>query len=177
MDSNPILENRSLAQPSTCSDQRGETKQPGVPPAIRRLIAELGLRYPPSGTVSAEQHAGQLALLARDLADMDPRDLEMAIEHHVRSSPYMPKASDLRLLAVNLAAQARKGKATEIIARGNEGLRKEKRPDLEWFTDGNGHYGIRPIERRRGYEPPCTPAEAAAIMAEFGLKNNPAERA
>ena len=61
----------------------------------RRLIAELGLRYRPTAQADLEAHAAMLALLARDLGDVDPDHLEKAIAEHVRCSRFMPKAAEL----------------------------------------------------------------------------------
>jgi hypothetical protein len=77
---------------STCGSRHSETSPP---PKIRALVAELGLRYRPASQADLAAHAAQLALLARDLADIDPDALSEAIREHVLFSPFMPKAADL----------------------------------------------------------------------------------
>lgn len=41
------------------------------------------------------EHAALLALLACDVSEIDPRDLDQAIREHVKHSPFMPKACEL----------------------------------------------------------------------------------
>lgn len=69
-----------------------------------RLIGELGLRYRPSAAADLEAHAASIALLARDVADIPANYLAMAIEMWVKSSRFMPKASDLAEMAKGAAA-------------------------------------------------------------------------
>jgi hypothetical protein len=76
----------------TCGSMSNES----VPPLeIRELVAEVGLRYRPHSQADLAAHAAQLALLARDLANVDPQALGDAIREHVLFSPFMPKAADL----------------------------------------------------------------------------------
>jgi hypothetical protein len=112
-----------------------------------RLIGELGLRYRPAAQADLEAHAAAIALLARDLADIPAKYLEIAIRRHVLQSPFMPKAAELAALA------------QEAI--------KEDRP-LGPYT------GPRPWEPEPFDESTrCTPEAADAIMKEFGLRRNP----
>lgn len=85
--------------PTRASTSCGRESPRNVPPAIKRLIGELGLRYRPSGQADLEAHAASLALLARDLADVPPHFLERAIRDWVPRSHFMPKASELVELA------------------------------------------------------------------------------
>ena len=96
-----------------------------------------------------EAHAGQLAFLAVDLADIDPRDLDVAIRQHVRQSVFMPKACELIELADNARAER------EFLERPIvPAVEYAKRPEPEPLV-------------------PCTAEQAAEIMREFGLKSNP----
>jgi hypothetical protein len=91
---------RDPTQLSTCSTKPNENFRRSKPSAkIRDLIARLGLRYRPTNQADLEAHAGMLALLAEDLADVPTDLLERAVQHHVATSPYMPKAADLIRLA------------------------------------------------------------------------------
>lgn len=133
-------------RPSTCFDK----PKPSSPPAaIKTLIAQLGLRYRPSAQADLEAHAGLLALLARDVADLDPRDLDEAIQKHVRRSPFMPKACELIELA--------------DTARANREYRSALRPFAL----------IAQHEEEKEELVPCTPEQAEEILREFGLKANP----
>lgn len=114
-------------------------------------------------------------MLAGDVADIDPDLLGRAISHHVRSSPYMPKASDLRAIADNMTRQA--SVAGNAIARGNANLREIGRGDeLEWQRDSQGHYRLREIRKpgppahlnvmdRRGQ--PMSHAETKTLNAQL----------
>jgi len=116
--------------------------KPNVPPAIKRLVGELGLRYRPAAQADLEAHAASLALLASDLHDVPPHLLEKAIAQHVLSSPYLPKASDLITIArsfVNREAGAH-GPVNETMAqRGNRLMPDEiAKRGLRWFDDDSG---------------------------------------
>lgn len=58
-------------------------------------MADLGLRYRPTSQTDIEAHATRLALLGQDLYDLPAPMLERAIRDWVKTSPHMPKASDL----------------------------------------------------------------------------------
>lgn len=100
MDDNPTTAYEELGptRRSTFSGQPGRG-QTTVPKAIHRMVGELGLRYRPSAQADLEAHAASIALLALDLADVPPHLLEQAIAKHVRTSHFMPKASELIALA------------------------------------------------------------------------------
>lgn len=144
--------------PSTCGDKPRPTsppKPPPVPAAIRNLIAELGLRYRPSSQADLEAHAGQLALLARDLADLPPKALAAAIDVWVKDSPFLPRASDLVTLAKRAIEADRprssdhrpgerepQGERAQWRRRRDEGNRMVIRDGLErrmhWITPSSG---------------------------------------
>lgn len=93
-----------------------------------------------------------------DVADIPPDLLERAIASHVRSSPYMPKASDLVALAANFAKQAQHS-GMDPVAYGNSHLAQIGRTDAEWYRDSAGQPRIRhskqhtvrkPVQDRRG---------------------------
>lgn len=66
-----------------------------MPPKIKTMILELGLRYRPSGQADIQAHMDRLELLMQDVADIPPDRLQTAINTWVTKSPYLPKASDL----------------------------------------------------------------------------------
>jgi hypothetical protein len=112
-----------------------------IPPAVKRLVAELGLRYRPSAQADLEAHAATLALLASDLADIPPHHLERAIAKHVLSSPYLPKASDLISIAQSFVNQTpgAHGPVGETMAqRGNRMMPPEMQGRMTWHDDGSG---------------------------------------
>lgn len=115
------------------------------------MIGQLGLRYRPSAQADLEAHAALLALLATDVADIDPRDLDVAIRLHAKQSPFMPKACEL----IELADTARAER--EFAARPKLPAIEYKPPEAEPFI-------------------PCTAEQAAEIMREFGLKANPLDQ-
>lgn len=131
---------------TSCEPARQQSRQK-PPGEVLRLIGELGLRYRPSAQADLEAHAAAIALLARDLADVPVKYLDIAIRRHVLQSPYMPKAA-------------------ELVALAQTAL-EEDRP-LRPFT------GARPWEPAPFDESTrCTPEQATAIIKEFGLRRNP----
>jgi hypothetical protein len=127
----------------TCSAAPSPNKPPSE---VRRLIGELGLRYRPSAQADLEAHAGAIALLCRDLADVPPRYLEQAIRKWVRESHFMPKASELIELAQSFLPKNKKDPSA-WIENGNRGLAEQGRFDVNWVHDkASGQYRIEPIE-------------------------------
>ena len=121
----PAYEDIGQTRRSTFSEHR-------VPPKIARIVSELGLRYRPSAQADLEAHAAMLALLSRDLADLDPSRLEMAALHWARTERFMPRAAELRSL---FAKFGDKHKAAELNAeRGNIALAAEGRDDVHWVV-------------------------------------------
>lgn len=92
---NPIFAGGVPTLPSTSSAPRSAPRKPSVPPAVGRIIGELGLRYRPSAQADLEAHALALRLLIEDVADVPPHLLEAAAKRWAQESPFMPKASDL----------------------------------------------------------------------------------
>jgi hypothetical protein len=113
-----------------------------VPPQIKRIILELGLRYRPASPDQLEAHQAKLAALMMDLADIPPAPLEAAVRRWVLESPYLPKASDLVSLVQQRAPQAG---AIDWIARGNAHLRELGRTDIHWIRDGNGDLKLESV--------------------------------
>lgn len=83
------------AKPLRCFARRMEPS-----PEIVRIAAELGLRYPPRNTVDESDHAARVALLAEDCADLDPEAFDCAAREWAKTSPFFPKACELRELAI-----------------------------------------------------------------------------
>jgi len=98
-------------------------------------VAKLGLRYRPSVQADLEAHAGAIALLAQDLADIPPDLLDRAINQHVARSPYLPKASDLIALAQSYVPKAGKIDQQAICDRGNAHLLTIPRHDVCWRVE------------------------------------------
>jgi hypothetical protein len=65
-------------------------------PETVRIVAELGLRYPPRNTVDEADHAARVAFLAKDCADIDPVWLDLAAAEWARRQPFFPRACELR---------------------------------------------------------------------------------
>ena len=83
--------NRSLQ----CTPPPERPAKRKIPPAILEMVSALGLRYAPSGAADRDTHAAKFALLADDLADVDPAKLRVAIDRWVSFKPFPPKASEL----------------------------------------------------------------------------------
>lgn len=109
-----------------------------MPSSIRRIIAEVGLRYRPTERADLEAHTARLALLASDLADMPADYLQRAVNMWVAKSPYLPKASDLVEVARGFVEQKRaanSGAGANVIAEMNA---RRSDPDLLWVRDAGG---------------------------------------
>jgi hypothetical protein len=91
-------------QPSTYSAPPNEPKRPSVSPIVGEIIANLGLRYRPSGAADLTAHAEALRLLAEDVSDVPPPLLDEAAKLWARESRFMPKAAELRDLARKIQA-------------------------------------------------------------------------
>jgi len=131
-----ISEDRGQTPASTCSDRPTPSLRRKPPAAIQALVAKLGLRYRPSAQADLEAHAGAIALLAQDLADMPADLLDRAINKHVLSSPYLPKASDLIAAARSFMTKPGKRDAYAIAAAGNALLAKpDGRRDIHWIVE------------------------------------------
>lgn len=83
-----------------------------------------------------------LALLTRDLGDVDPNALERAIAEHVGCSRFMPKVAELLELIAKHRPKATQADLEFLAANGNA---KCTRDDLEWIV-WNGD--IRLVPRR-----------------------------
>jgi hypothetical protein len=99
---------------------------------IANLIGKVGLRYEPSVKADLEAHAARVALLAEDMADADPRKLQLAIQQWAASRPYMPKASDLNEAMAAMSAPARHSECVDVVTPANERLAVQNSP-LRWF--------------------------------------------
>lgn len=139
---------------STCGEQ--PTRKSAPPPHIRKLVAEVGLRYRPNDRADLEAHAAKLALLAADLADIPERQLRIAIERWIATSPYLPKASDLIEIAKNSLPGRGHGrpvseKVAMLRARCADWNAKLyiERPELtgrsEWCVDDDGNAYIHDL--------------------------------
>jgi len=95
---NPIFEGRALIPLSTFSDRQTEQRPRPVPPAVGKVIGELGLRYRPANNADLEAHAERLRLLTMDVMDVPVSLLEQAAKRWVRDNHFMPKASELLAL-------------------------------------------------------------------------------
>jgi hypothetical protein len=106
-----------------------------------RLIAELGLRYRPTAQADLEAHAATLALLTKDLAGVNPDDLERAIHRWARTEKWMPKASELIETIQSMDVCRRELSAETLAARRNSA--PDMRPDLIWVAV-NGQLKLEP---------------------------------
>lgn len=106
---NPLFAGRALTRLSTCDEQPSQPKRATVSPIVGEIIANLGLRYRPSGTADLEAHAQTLILLGEDCADMPPPLLDAAAKRWARESKFMPRASELREMARVIQGEAVRG--------------------------------------------------------------------
>lgn len=108
---NPIFAGRAPILPSAFSEphEQPKPKKRPVPPAVGRIIGELGLRYRPAASADLEAHAEALRLLCEDVADIPQNLLEVAAKRWVRENKFMPRASELVNLARGQIAEATRG--------------------------------------------------------------------
>lgn len=115
-----------------------------------------------------------LGLLAEDLAHIDPDALGRAIDRHVMSSPYMPKAADLIKLAQSMQAPQT---TLDAYAEELNELRCTRANGWRWQVRTNAD-GQRYLDRNDGQEGPerwqpregegRATQEVAAILVEQG---------
>lgn len=87
-----------------------------------------------------------LALLAEDVAHIAPDLLERAIDRHVSTSPYMPKAAELIALAQKFTAP--KSSLDDYAASLNE-MAWCKASGVHWFVNTTAD-GQRFLDRKDG---------------------------
>lgn len=88
---------RTLSRPPSPRPSQTSTRKP--PPAIRRMVLELGFRFRPSAPADVDVHTAKLEVLASDLADVPEVLLSAAIAEWIRTEKFMPKAAELIDLA------------------------------------------------------------------------------
>lgn len=121
-----------------------------------KIIADLGLRFPPASRQDEEGRAGLLALLAQDVADVPVSLLEGAAREWVRTKAWMPKAVELRNLS-------------EILRKGVEQQRRAQVPAL---TKDDGTHRPSPMLTRDELQR-MVDARSGTLQAdllEMGLK-------
>lgn len=73
-----------------------------------KIVAELGLRFPPRTSVDETDHAARIALLAEDCADIPADWLDQASRDWAKTEPYMPRACELRDKALRIGRRLTK---------------------------------------------------------------------
>lgn len=156
-----------------------------APPAIKRLILELGLRYRPTSPDALEAHTVKLAALTSDCADIPANMLERAVTKWVRQEKFMPKASELiRLAREELQGQVGSHPADShqnavILANRYNARLAEQNSQLMWHIGPNNELKLAPIGEQPKYAPPLTREELdnlPADMVSLGLANGFLER-
>lgn len=150
MQDNPVLSQGS--NPPWNYSETPRQQSPLVPPEIRRIVADIGLRFPITSQTDSEAHARRLALLASDLRDMPPDVLQQAVERYVRipGKNFLPKASELVDIGKAIISERLKPEnrgaygSPEFLAQANARL---TRNDVEWVYDKAGNLQLRPIEK------------------------------
>lgn len=153
---NPVLSGPiSPALPSPYSENRSTNSRP-IDPMTKRLISELGLRYPPTSRQDEEGRAGLLALLTKDVADIPVSLLDGAVKEWTRTKAFMPKASELRNLAQTLMVKAnieRQHRGGDTPAdRANALLEADGKPPLWKMVNGSCELVGLPPRPRKGDE-------------------------
>lgn len=75
------------------------------------IMGKLGLRYPPASSVDRDAHAARVALLAEDCADLDPEWLDYAAREWAKAEPFMPRACEIRDVALAYGRSLTRGRA------------------------------------------------------------------
>lgn len=143
---------------------------------MRDLISRVGLRFRPTNAADLGAHAASLSLLAADVAEIPADLLERAIDRHVTSSPYMPKAADLFRIAQDIDRVAR-AKLPERTGRSyahdlaNLYNANKTRDDCHWYVDHIGALKLSELNDNGTpiYTQPWTPqpGEIEAINAKI----------
>jgi hypothetical protein len=103
---------------------------------LLKAVMELGLRYRPLGAADQEAHTAQVALLAKDLAGVDPDKLTRAAQEYARTERFMPKACDL--LAIINRAKSNNADSEDNLKRlaAKYNCAEWMRDDLQWVVVG-----------------------------------------
>lgn len=102
-----------------------------------KTVTELGFRYRPLGAADQEAHAAQVALLAKDLGNVDPDKLARAAQEYARTERFMPKACDLLAIIQKNSTPGAFDPVAQA-ARNNARLDEIGRYDVRWRVV-NGH--------------------------------------
>lgn len=99
------IADHALTHPLPYSTPQSERKhRKSVPPAVGKIVAELGFRFRPSAQTDLEAHAHTLRLLAEDLADVPASILEVAAQRWAATRPFLPKAAEIIALSREIQA-------------------------------------------------------------------------
>lgn len=115
-----------------------------APPAIRKMILELGFRYRPSQADDVKVHTAKLEVLASDLADVPAEPLQRAISQWIMSKPFMPKANELVDLAREYQPH-RRASSTNLTLAQQYNLTL-KRNDVRWVDTPDGGVRLMTLE-------------------------------
>lgn len=93
----------------TNSEQPGAKSQRSIPPHIKKMVLELGLRFRPLGGENQEEYAAAVTLLGQDVAHVAPGPLETAIAEWVRTKRFLPRAAELLDMVAQMQGRSRTG--------------------------------------------------------------------
>ncbi len=123
-----------------------------APPAIRRIILELSLRFQPTDEGKREAFNEKVALLVLDCATVPPEWLEKAAEEWIRSGDgFLPSAATL----IKLAQEAQRNMQPQVPA--GENYREWISRCAQWnienrLSDLPGKHRNRWVPRQTGYQ-------------------------
>lgn len=132
-----VIEDHDRNPPSTFSEHPSVRSRTNVPPVIAEIVANLGLRYLPSGQADREAHAKSLELLCEDLADVPAPLLDDAARRWAKEEKFMPRASEIRDMARRIQGERTKGTAAadDQLQRQCDTL-NAKNVDWHWAVAG-----------------------------------------
>ena len=144
---------------------------------IAEIVAELGIRFQPPAAADREAFGRQLALLIEDLdaiEDVDAALLDRTAKEWARRKAFMPKASELRNLALALASADELRQRTAMTEgnaadRANARLAAEGKPPLWEMRNGVCEL-IGPPRRNRNTRPLTRVEVAHMAEAQSSLR-------
>lgn len=148
----PPYEPRNHLAPSGYSQPR---ERPRPSAETEAIIRELDIRFPPNATISEADRETQVLLLASDVADIPPKMLRIAAREWVRTKAFMPKASELRVLAREaLPAQTNQQAGATLAAKYNAAIEADPqraRHGLRWvYEPRTDHLKLVPLSELEG---------------------------
>lgn len=158
----------SDSSPSNPRSPGSGERHPKPSAKLRKLVAEMGLRYRPSSPAEICFHQDKLELLIEDLADLPDHLIERAIPELCREKTFMPRASDIIARCQAYLGGARDDARADLVEMNLKLSRDNPMAyagGVRWHRDASDVLKLGHVQSQ-GHR--CTAAQARQILREEG---------